>query len=195
MTAALAAGESLSATGWYSNPTKDNLNAYATYGAACTEVEVDVLTGEVQLLRTDIVMDLGQALNPDIAIGQLEGGFIMAMGYLLTEEVLWSKDGKQLNLGTWNYKIPSAYDIPVELNVSLLEGHRNTSRNCVLGSKACAEPAMPLAISAFFAVKQAIYAARTERGNSDHFELNTPATVQAIASACLTKEADLDIPY
>eukprot|EP00656_Telonema_subtile_P051412 TRINITY_DN6900_c0_g1_i3.p1 TRINITY_DN6900_c0_g1~~TRINITY_DN6900_c0_g1_i3.p1 ORF type:complete len:674 (+),score=212.13 TRINITY_DN6900_c0_g1_i3:82-2103(+) len=195
VTLALAAGESLSAASWYSNGAKDNANAYATYGVAASEVEIDVLTGEVQLLRTDIVMDLGQALNPDIAIGQLEGGFVMAMGFLLTEEVLWAKDGEQLNLGSWNYKIPSAYDIPEVLNVSLLEGHRNTSRNAVLGSKACAEPAMPLAISAFFAVKQAIYSARVDRGNTDFFDLNTPATVQAIATACLTQETDLDVPF
>ena len=51
--------------------------------------------------------------------GQVEGGFIMALGYFLTEEVLWSKEGKQLNLGTWQYKPPAVADIPLDFNVQV----------------------------------------------------------------------------
>ena len=83
-------------------------------------------------------MDLGNSLNPAIDIGQIEGGFIMALGYMLCEEVLYlpsaensfpslsedrnqrhAKGQVQINLGTWTYKPPSGYDIPEVLNVTL----------------------------------------------------------------------------
>lgn len=49
---------------------------YFTYGAACSEVELDTLTGDFQALRTHICMDVGSSVNPAIDIGQVEGGFI-----------------------------------------------------------------------------------------------------------------------
>jgi xanthine dehydrogenase molybdopterin-binding subunit B len=52
-----------------------------------TEVEIDVLTGEVQIARADILLDCGDSLNPAVDIGQVEGGFIMGLGAILTEEV------------------------------------------------------------------------------------------------------------
>ena len=49
---------------------------YFTYGAACSEVELDTLTGDFVALRTHICMDVGSSLNPAIDIGQVEGGFV-----------------------------------------------------------------------------------------------------------------------
>lgn len=138
---AMKDGAILSAAGSWTNPVHGT--EYSTCGVACTEAEVDVLSGEVQvcpdggpfqlpascmlrchaaqILSTNIMMDLGTALNPAVDIGQLEGGFVMALGYVLTEEVLFDEEGQPLNIGTWNYKIPSAHDIPLELNVELLD--------------------------------------------------------------------------
>ena len=75
---------SLSATGFYSTPdigfnTKTCIGKpfnYYTYGAGSSVVEVDCLTGEHTVLRTDIVMDLGESINPAIDIGQVEGAFM-----------------------------------------------------------------------------------------------------------------------
>lgn len=80
-----------------------------------------------------------------VDIGQIQGGFVMSLGYLLTEECAVDADGSPLNLGTWDYKIPSAYDIPLEFNVSLLKDTPNP--NGIHGSKASAEPAMVLVAS------------------------------------------------
>ncbi|KAK3289624.1 hypothetical protein CYMTET_2955 [Cymbomonas tetramitiformis] len=192
VTAAITDAVCLSATGWYVAPKPEHgASTYATYGACCSEVEIDVLTGEVQVLRTDIVMDQGTSLNPDIDIGQIEGGFIMALGYVLTEEVLIGKEGEQLNLGTWEYKIPSAYDIPIEFNVQLLKATPNPSG--VLHSKASAEPVMATVSSVYFAVKNAMYAARAEKGVADYFSMSVPITVQKIQQGCMVTHADFKL--
>jgi len=79
-----------------------------------------------QVLRTTIVMDLGESLNPAIYIGQIEGGFIQGLGLFTLEEPLYSPTtGQILTRGPSNYKIPSADDIPEEFTVSLLRGSSN----------------------------------------------------------------------
>ena len=99
--------------------------AYFTYGAACSEVEVDCLTGNHKVVRTDIVMDLGESINPAIDIGQVEGGFIQGLGLFTLEEPLFAPNRFIITRGPSNYKIPSADDIPEEFNVSLLRGCPN----------------------------------------------------------------------
>ena len=137
---------------------------------------------QVRIERVDVLMDLGTQLDAAIDIGQLQGGFTIALGYLLTEELKVDPAGTQLNLGSWEYKIPSAYDIPVEYNVSLLKNSPNP--NGVKGSKASAEPAMCLIPSVYLAVKNAVYAAREEVGNgADWFQLNHPLSVENVRAA------------
>jgi len=183
--AAFTAKVDLSAEGFFLGaPSGGNKNTYAVYGAGVSEVEIDVLTGEVEILRVDILMDLGRQLNAAVDIGQLEGGFIMALGYFFTEELKFDEQARPLNLGTWEYKIPSAFDIPREFNVAIMKPVLNPSG--VLGSKACAEPPMALAASAYFAVKKAAGAAREQLGLGDgFFDLPVPATVECIQQACM----------
>jgi len=145
------------ASAWFKQAKTTNTNVYSTYGVGISEVMIDALTGEVRVERVDVLMDLGTQLDAAVDIGQLQGGFIMALGYCLSEELKVDANGTQLFLGTWEYKIPSAYDIPLEFNVSLLECTPNPVG--VKGSKASAEPAMGLVSSTYLAVKSAIYAA------------------------------------
>jgi xanthine dehydrogenase/oxidase len=179
--AANVAGVSMMASSWFKSAKTASANTYATYGTACSEVLVDVLTGEVRVERVDILMDLGTQLDAAVDIGQVQGGFVISLGYLLTEELKVNSAGTQLNLGTWEYKIPSAYDIPVEFNVALLKDTPNP--NGILGSKASAEPGMTLVSSVYLAVKDAVYAARAEMGTTDWFMLNTPLTPETIKEA------------
>ena len=80
---------------------------YYSYGASVTEVEIDCLTGEHIVLRTDIVIDVGNSLNPAIDIGQIEGAFVQGMGLYTLEELLFSpKTGSLLTKGPGAYKIP-----------------------------------------------------------------------------------------
>ncbi|CAK1600926.1 unnamed protein product [Parnassius mnemosyne] len=181
---------SLSATGFYATPNigydfKTNTGTpfnYFTYGVACTEVEIDCLSGDHQIIRTDIVMDLGESLNPAIDIGQIEGAFIQGYGLFTMEELIYSPTGTLYSRGPGAYKIPGFGDIPQEFNVSLLKGAPNP--RAVFSSKAVGEPPLFLASSAFFAIKEAIKAARADAGVPLDFRLDAPATSARIRMAC-----------
>lgn len=95
---------------------------YFTHGAACSVVEIDCLTGDHRMLKTDIVMDVGKSLNPAIDIGQIEGAFIQGYGLFVMEQMVHSPSGVPFTRGPGAYKIPSFDDIPAEFNVTLLKG-------------------------------------------------------------------------
>ncbi|VTM19155.1 xanthine dehydrogenase [Pseudomonas aeruginosa] len=124
---------SLSSTGFYRTPKifYDREQArgrpfyYFAYGAACSEVIVDTLTGEYRMLRTDILHDVGDSLNPAIDIGQVEGGFVQGMGWLTMEELVWNANGKLMTSGPASYKIPAVADMPLDLRVKLVENCKN----------------------------------------------------------------------
>lgn len=174
------------------------VNAYVgfTYNAACAEVEVDILTGETKVLAVDIVYDMGKSLNPAIDIGQIEGGFIQGLGYVLTEELVFQEThaeggparGTMNTPNTWRYKPPAVETVPLEMNVSLFprELAKNVPENpyTLLSSKESGEPPLVLANAVFLAIKEAVRASRVERGKSPYFQFDAPATVQAVAEAC-----------
>ncbi len=177
---------SLSANGFYKKPklVRGDGFSYDYYvgGSAVSEVEIDCLTGDHQVLRTDIVMDIGASLNPAIDIGQIEGGFMQGYGLFTMEELIHSPDGQLYSKGPGAYKIPGFTDIPGEFNVSILTGIRNP--RAVFSSKGIGEPPLFLAGSIFFAIKDAIYAARKEQGIDGYFNLVSPATCERIRMAC-----------
>lgn len=180
--AALAAGTDLSAQG---SRTPLGESGYKIYAASCISAEIDVLTGEFEVLSVDVVHDCGKALNPGIDIGQIEGCIVQSLGSVLHEEMnRSSNDGRLVNCGTWEYKIPSGLDIPVEMNITLLQSD-NTKRGNVFGSKMSGEPAMCIGLAGFYAVKDAIYSARHEAGTDGWFQMDSPASVSAIQQACL----------
>lgn len=157
---------------------------YCVYGACVTEAELDVLTGETQIIRSDILYDGGKCTNPEIDLGQAEGAFVMGMGFWLTEKIKYDPNtGLLLTNGTWEYKPPSSKDIPIDFRISFLKNNPNPMG--VLGSKAIGEPPLCLSPSVAFAVKRAIEAARKEAGKDEFFPLNSPATVDSIQQLCL----------
>ncbi|CAB3223396.1 unnamed protein product [Arctia plantaginis] len=180
----------LAATGFYAAPkieydpdtNSGNLFEYFTYGVACSEVIIDCLTGDHHVLRTDIVMDVGESLNPAIDIGQIEGAFMQGYGFYTLEEMVFSHSGEVLSRGPGTYKIPGFSDIPKEFNVSLLKGAPNP--RAVYSSKAVGEPPLFLASSVYFAIKEAITSARKESGASPEFIMDVPATCARIRMAC-----------
>ncbi len=164
--------------------------SYFTYGAACTEVEIDTLSGDHVVLRSDVLMDIGRPINPAIDIGQIEGAFVQGQGWCTIEEPLFSPStGFLLTRGPGLYKIPGFKDIPVDFRVSILNGVRNT--RAVHSSKAVGEPPLFLGASVFFAIKDAIGAARAESGLDGFFEMPSPATSERIRLHCQDDLANL----
>jgi xanthine dehydrogenase large subunit len=159
---------------------------YFSYGAACSEVAIDLLTGEYKLLRTDILHDVGRSIHPEIDIGQIEGGFLQGVGWLTTEELVWDKNGKLLTQGASTYKIPTAADVPEMLNVSLwIEENREAN---VGGSKAVGEPPFMLGISVFEALRDAV---GSVRDSTTPVELDAPATPERVLKA-VTRIREVD---
>ncbi|XP_064601293.1 LOW QUALITY PROTEIN: xanthine dehydrogenase/oxidase-like [Liolophura sinensis] len=181
---------SLSATGYYCVKYLDydkrtntgRFMSYYTCGAGFSEVEIDCLTGDHQLLRTEIVMDVGKSLNPAIDIGQIEGGFMQGYGLVALEQCKVTPGGHVLTTGPGTYKIPSVGNIPAEFNVTLLKG--GTMEKAVYSSRGIGEPPLGLAVSVFFAIKDAIMASRADNGESGVFRLDSPATPERIRMAC-----------
>ncbi|KAM3693299.1 hypothetical protein ACB098_08G153200 [Castanea mollissima] len=188
----------LSAHGFYITPELDfdwktgkgNPFKYYTYGAAFAEVEIDTLTGDFHTRAANVILDLGYSLNPAIDVGQIEGAFIQGLGWVALEELKWGDaahkwipPGCLYTCGPGSYKIPSMNDVPFKFNVSLLKGHPNVK--AIHSSKAVGEPPFFLASAVFFAIKDAITAARAEVGCNDWFPLDNPATPERIRMACL----------
>ncbi len=91
-----------------------------TFAVQGVEVEVDMETGKIQVLRCVQAIDLGKAINPRICQGQATGGIAMGIGYALSEELLFDKQGCILNATLREYRIPTAADIP-PIKVILVE--------------------------------------------------------------------------
>jgi len=154
----------------------DDKASYQTWGCGCSEVEIDVLTGEMVLLRSDLYYDAAQSLNPSIDIGQAEGAFMMGIGMLLQEETLIdSSNGELISHGTWEYKPPLAVNVPKEWNVIFFQGNKSGK---VLSSKASGEPPLVMSTSVLMALRHAIADARKDAGNVDWFDMPTPVTVE-----------------
>ncbi|WP_350334336.1 xanthine dehydrogenase molybdopterin binding subunit [Coralliovum pocilloporae] len=128
---------------------------YYAYGAACSEVEVDTLTGEYRVLRTDILHDVGRSLNPVLDKGQVEGAFVQGMGWLTTEELWWDSQGRLRTHAPSTYKIPLASDRPRIFNVNLADWSENREMT-IKRSKAVGEPPFMLGISVFEALSMAV---------------------------------------
>mmetsp|Transcript_34636 Transcript_34636/g.58034 ORF Transcript_34636/g.58034 Transcript_34636/m.58034 type:complete len:1370 (-) Transcript_34636:596-4705(-) len=155
---------------------------YHAYGVAVTEVEVDALTGDHMVLRTDIIHDVGQSLNPAVDIGQIEGAFVQGMGLYTLEERVWMSNGAIFTRGPSTYKIPSFNDIPIDFRTSLLKNA--PLKKTIHSSKAVGEPPLALGATVYFAVKDAIYSRRSDLGKPSYFRLDSPATCERIRMSC-----------
>jgi xanthine dehydrogenase large subunit len=175
---------SLSSTGFYRTPKifydRDKAAGrpfyYFAYGAACSEVIVDTLTGEYKMLRTDILHDVGASLNPAIDIGQVEGAFVQGMGWLTMEELVWNGKGKLMTNGPASYKIPAIADMPLDLRVNLVENRKNPE-DTVFHSKAVGEPPFMLGIAVWCAIKDAVASLADYRVQPN---IDAPATPERV---------------
>lgn len=153
---------SLSAQGYYVTPglhfdrekQQGHPFHYFTCGMSVSEVEVDLLTGNIEIIRTDILHDAGNSIHPEIDKGQIAGAFIQGSGWCTTEELKWNDFGKLLTNSPDTYKIPGVRNIPETLNIALLTDSPNPQT--IHNSKAIGEPPFIYGLSVFFAVNNAI---------------------------------------
>ena len=154
---------SLSATGFYRTPkihwdfttSRGRPFYYFTYGVAAAEVAIDTLTGEMRVLRAELLQDCGASLNPAIDLGQIEGAFVQGMGWLTTEELVWNAKGELRTHGPSTYKIPGSRDVPPVFNARILQNAPNPEET-IFRSKAVGEPPLMLALAVWLAVRDAI---------------------------------------
>jgi xanthine dehydrogenase large subunit len=181
-----AARISLSSTGYYATPkihwdrakAKGRPFFYFAYGASCSEVTIDTLTGEMTVDRVDILHDVGRSLNPGLDIGQVEGGFVQGMGWLTTEELVFDEQGCLRTHAPSTYKIPCASDVPADFRVKLFES-RGNKEDTIYRSKAVGEPPLMLGNSVWTAIFDAIASLKP----GDIPKLDAPATPEAILRA------------
>jgi xanthine dehydrogenase large subunit len=175
---------SLSATGFYKTPKLDwdrirgtgRPFFYFAYGAACSEVVVDTLTGEHRILATHILHDAGASLNPALDIGQVEGGFVQGAGWLTMEELVWDDAGRLRTHAPSTYKIPAASDTPPVFDVALWD--KANREDTIYRSKAVGEPPFMLGISVLMALSDAVAAC-----GSRYPALDAPATPERVLRA------------
>ncbi|KAH8677626.1 molybdopterin binding aldehyde oxidase/xanthine dehydrogenase [Xylariales sp. PMI_506] len=198
----------LSANGFYKTPeigytwgeNKGKMFFYFTQGVTAAEVEIDCLTGTWTCLRADIKMDVGRSINPSIDYGQIEGAFVQGMGLFTMEESLWLRNGPMAgNLftkGPGAYKIPGFRDIPQEFNVRLLKGVTWENLRTIQRSRGVGEPPLFMGSAVFFAIRDALKAARADygvkakvgsQGGDDDgiLILESPATPERIRLSCV----------
>jgi xanthine dehydrogenase large subunit len=127
---------------------------YYTNGCAVAEVRIDRFTGDVRVARVDLLIDIGQSINPGIDRGQVIGGFVQGMGWVTTEDLRYAESGELLSHSPTTYKIPHVTDLPPLFNVEFLDNRDN--RVNLHSSKAVGEPPLLLGISVWTAVKHAL---------------------------------------
>jgi xanthine dehydrogenase large subunit len=153
---------SLGERGFYATPGVDfnretgrgNPFLYYTSGAAVSEVVIDRFTGDLKVTRVDLLLDIGQSINPGIDRGQIIGGFVQGMGWVTTEALCYSEAGELLSHSPTTYKVPNVTDVPLIFNVALFEHGQNPMN--IYGSKAVGEPPLLLGVSVWAAVKHAL---------------------------------------
>ncbi|XP_004925960.2 xanthine dehydrogenase [Bombyx mori] len=171
-----------------------NFEPYDVFGATLAEVEIDVLTGEHEILRVDLIEDVGTSVNPEIDIGQIEGAFVMGLGYWTCEQLVYnSTSGQLLTTRAWNYFVPQARDIPQKMNIHLRP--KSYSNDTAFGSKCVGEPPLCMSIALVLAIIEATAAARKESGYgaTDIFNIGAPFTPEKISLS--TKTAIKELLY
>jgi carbon-monoxide dehydrogenase large subunit len=94
---------------------------FHTFGATGVEIEIDVLTGEIEILKGSQAFDIGKAINPLLVKGQIDGGFIMGQSAALYEQIIFDEQGWVLNPNLSNYRILRAKEMAREMDEIIVE--------------------------------------------------------------------------
>lgn len=168
--------------------TDPNLQGYSAFAVAIIETELDVLTGRFQILRVDILEDVGVSANPKLDVGQVEGAYVQGIGYFTCEKLNYNKKtGKLLSNRSLTYHVPLCLDIPIEYNVKLRYNSRNTKG--VLGSKTCGEMGICSSHGIMHALRACIMESRKDSGynTKEWINISVPYDTESILKALNVK--------
>ena len=152
--------------------------SYFTNGVCLAEVEVNTLTGTYALTQVHLRHEGGNILDYEIDRGQVVGGFMQGLGFVTTEDIQYSSQGKSLATSFSTYKVPLISDFPPVMDIYLVPSKDKVAG--VLGSKGVGEPPLIYGVSVFNALRDAVEAV------SDHTKrsgLLHPATAQRVLEA------------
>jgi xanthine dehydrogenase/oxidase len=145
--------------------------------------------------------DVGNSINPAIDYGQIEGAFVQGQGLFTMEETLWTRDGQLFTRGPGTYKIPSFSDIPQIFNASMLRNDNDGNPlswhhlRTIQSSKGIGEPPLFMGSTVFFALREAVKAAREMNGQDTvGWKFDSPATSEKLRLAIgddLVKRAEV----
>jgi xanthine dehydrogenase large subunit len=169
----------LSAHGFYATPglyydmkaERGSPFAYHVYGCALVTATLDVLRGTYRFDEAHIVHDVGESIDIDVDMGQAEGAFAQGLGWAALEDLVYDDSGRLLSDSLSTYKLPDLRFMPPLLQVEFLQGVPNPK--AVMRSKAIGEPPLLYGIAGYFAVLDALRAAR---------ESSKPGTSSGMAS-------------
>lgn len=158
----------LSAHGFYSTPgltfdeetQKGSPFAYHVYGAAALRVKLDVLRGTYQVDKVWAVHDVGASIDEAVDRGQIEGGLVQGLGWSLVEDLRFDAEGNLLADSLSTYKVPDIHFAPAAMDIEFLKDAPNAK--AIMGSKAIGEPPFLYGIAGYFALLDALHAARPE---------------------------------
>jgi xanthine dehydrogenase large subunit len=166
--------------------------AYHVYGTAVTEVTLDCLRGTATIDAVHLVHDAGRSLDRATDLGQVEGALAQGLGWMLLEEARYDDLGRLLHDTAGKYKVPDVRFAPPTVDVAFLENADNA--RAVLGSKAVGEPPFMYGIGAFFALREAILAARPDLDPTVVAPLTPERTLMLLASALTPPPATSPLP-
>jgi CO/xanthine dehydrogenase Mo-binding subunit/aerobic-type carbon monoxide dehydrogenase small subunit (CoxS/CutS family) len=125
--------------------------AFFEFNCTAFEVEVDAETGEILICKHVTVGDVGKALNPLQVEAQDEGAAIMGLGHSLMEQIILDGDGRIINLGALDYRIPTSKDVPLTLQALSVENEDGPgpygSKGVSEGALLCTAPALAAAVT------------------------------------------------
>ncbi|XP_063364889.1 uncharacterized protein LOC134653456 [Cydia amplana] len=180
-----AGDDQIDLTATYMMTDKENdLDSYSAFAVAILEVQLDVLTARYEILRCDILEDVGLSVNPTIDISQVEGAYVQGLGYFTTEKLVRDpQTGRLLSNRSLTYHVPLALDIPADFRVKLRFNSKNTTG--VLGSKAVGEMGICTAHGITHVLRQCIHESRAESryDTMNWINIDVPFDTESIMTA------------
>ncbi len=134
--------------------------AYHVYGTAIVGVTVDCLRGRYDIDFVKCCHDFGSSMNTSVDNGQIEGGIVQGIGWMTMEEVVFDAEGRLRSNALSTYKIPDIYSVPKTIDILPLETTR--ANLAIFNSKAVGEPPLMYGLGAYFAIREAVKAFRSD---------------------------------